>query len=210
MSLLFSAVGCTTAPSRRLKSETLLPAGVYHKVGQGETVWRISKTYGVSLAAIIQANQIPNAAQVEVNQLLLIPGASRVLEIPPVHQPERPDEFIWPLEGKILSYFGEYKDLRINKGIDILAQEGEKVCASREGRVVFADYLNGYGFTLILDHGDDFFTVYARNASLLVKLGDFVLQGAPVAAVGRYDELASLHFQIRKNDLPDNPLYYLP
>ena len=84
------------------------------------------------------------------------------------------------------------------------------VKAARTGRVVFADYLSGYGYTVILDHLDGLYSVYARNSKLLVKLGELVLRNRNIAQIGRSGNLAYLHFQIRKKSIEDNPLYYLP
>ena len=98
----------------------------------------------------------------------------------------------------------------INKGIDIQANGSDTVCAARAGRVVFADHLNGYGLTAIIDHSDGYYTVYSQNEKLNVKLNDIIPQGQPIAQLGKNGELASLHFEIRKNATADNPLYYLP
>ena len=112
---------------------------------------------------------------------------------------------MWPVKGKVIRYFTN------NNGIDIQTQPGEHVKATREGRVVFADYLNGYGQTIILDHSDGFHSVYAKNAELLVKLGDRVKKNAEISQVGISTNSSSyLHFEIRKNLNADNPLYYLP
>ena len=92
----------------------------------------------------------------------------------------------------------------------ILVKEGDMVKAARTGRVVFADYLSGYGYTVILDHSDGLYSVYAKNSKLLVKLGESVLRSKDIARVGRSGSLAYLHFQIRKKSIEDNPLYYLP
>ncbi|MCA9408016.1 MAG: M23 family metallopeptidase, partial [Candidatus Omnitrophica bacterium] len=90
------------------------------------------------------------------------------------------------------------------------AKAGEFVKASRSGTVVFADYLTGYGNTLILDHQDDFYTVYSKNSKLLVRLGDVVKRNDPISEVDKNENLAFLHFQIRKNAKEENPLFYLP
>ena len=67
-----------------------------------------------------------------------------------------------------------------------------------------------YGNTVILDHLDGYFTVYSNNARILVNLGDVVLKGKEIAQIGRRNDLAALHFEIRRNSIEDNPLYYLP
>ncbi|MBN1869885.1 MAG: peptidoglycan DD-metalloendopeptidase family protein [Candidatus Omnitrophica bacterium] len=183
--------------------------GIYHKVKQKETLWRIAKTYNVSIDDIIRANNIPQAARIEKNQLVFIPGADTAREIL-VDVDAAQVEFIWPVHGKVTSYFHQQREGRINKGIDIQAQEGDLVKAVREGRVVFADYLTGYGYTVILDHLDGLYSVYAKNAKLLVKLDEWVMKNRDIAQVGRSSNLAYLHFQIRKNSVEDNPLFYLP
>lgn len=195
-------------------------AGTYHKVRKNETLWRIAKMYGVGVEEIIEANNIPNVAYIEVNQLLFIPGAgeTRPSPAPPVpsETPERvpydsdPDSFAWPLKGRVIKYFGERSQGRTQNGIAIAAREGERVSASRTGRVVFADYLAGYGYTVILDHLDGYYSVYSQNNRLLVGLNETVHKGRPVAEVGRAGDTAFLHFEIRKNNKSSNPLYYLP
>lgn len=183
--------------------------GIYHKVKKGETLWRIAKTYDVPIKDIIRTNNIPKTAKIERNQLVFIPGADAVQEIY-VDEDKTQNEFIWPVQGKVVGYFHQRREGRVNKGIDIRAQEGDMVKAARTGRVVFADYLSGYGYTVILDHLDGLYSVYARNAKLLVKLDEYVLKNKEIAQIGRSSDLAYLHFQIRKKSVEDNPLYYLP
>lgn len=183
--------------------------GVYHKVSATETLWQIAKKYDVPIDDIVAMNNIPNEAHIERNQLLFIPnvdsGRSRVGPID-----ENQDEFVWPVQGKIIRYFYDHQGGQANKGIDIQAQDGETVKAARAGQVVFADYLSGYQYTVILDHRDGFHSVYAQNSELLVKMGEWVVKGKAVSQVGRTQETPYLHFEIRKNSIEDNPLYYLP
>ena len=172
-------------------------------------MWRIAKTYGVSIDEIIKNNKLPSAAHIEKAQLIFIPGADRVQTVVTAHD-TKDSEFIWPIKGKVISSFGDRKGSRINKGIDIQTNEGAVLCASRSGKVVFADYLNGYAYTLILDHVDGYYSVYAQNSKLMVKLDDFIEQGNPIAQVGKNGPLAFSHFEIRKRSSADNPSYYLP
>ena len=205
--------GCVSLETQKETPIDHLPEpdrkGVYHKVGSGESLWRIAKTYDVSIDDIIRVNNIPKAAMIEKDQLVFIPGADFVRKIE-IKTDDRQNEFIWPVRGKIIKYFRESSGNQASKGIDIKTQEGEQVKAARTGRVVFADYLSGYGYTVILDHEDGFHSVYARNAKLLVRLDDYAFKNTPIAHVGRSNNLAYLHFEIRKNAIEDNPLYYLP
>ena len=181
---------------------------MYHKVQKGETLWSIAKAYDVSMKEVIDANRIPNVARVEENQLVFIPGVHASKEI--TVNKAKENGFAWPVRGKLIGYFHERKGAYFNKGIDIQAREGDTVRAARRGQVVFADYLMGYGYTVILSHADEFFSVYARNGKLLVGLNDSVHQGQEIARVGQGDNPSHVHFEIRKRSLEDNPLYYLP
>lgn len=184
--------------------------GVYHKVQRGETIWRIAKAYQVGIDEIVRSNNIPNAANVEENQLVFVPGADAVKKIIIDKDDLNKNEFIWPVKGKIITYFGDSNRGQFYRGILIQAQDGDSVHAARDGQVVFADYLQGYGYAIILDHLDGYFTVYARNSALASKLGEYVPKGHPIANVGKRGDAASLHFEIRRNSQAQNPLYYLP
>ena len=193
----------------RITKPVIPKKGIYHKIRDGETLWRIAKTYNISVEELVKENNIPDAAQLEVNQLLFIPGATA--ERPIVQDADiASKEFMWPVKGKILDYFSKGLAGKPNRGIDIQAKAGAAVLASRTGKVVFADFLTGFGYTVILDHGDGFYSLYGNNAKLLVKLGDYVYKRTPIADVGKMSNRPSyLHFEIRKKDKALNPLHYL-
>jgi murein DD-endopeptidase MepM/ murein hydrolase activator NlpD len=186
--------------------------GIYHEAVKGETIWSISKLYNVKLENIIKANRLPDASKIEVGQLIFIPEASDADRRGSANV-KNLEGFTWPVRGTVVSYFGSAKDMAKNKGIDIQAQAGMGVHASRSGTVTFlSDNLKGYGKTIIIDHRDGFQTVYAHNAENLVHIDQRVAQGDIVARVGttgRADK-PTLHFEIRKNHTPQNPFYYLP
>ena len=209
--------GCATGTYRPIRGDrdassvyTRRDKGVTHKVRAGETIWRIAKTYHVSIKDIIRANNMPDVAHIEVGQLIFIPHAQTVKDIPAYKDDSNPNEFSWPLKGRVISYFGQETARGVNRGIDIKARDGDIVYASRKGKVVFADNLSGYAYTVVLDHYDGYFTVYSQNAALLVRLGDRIDKGIPIAEVGKNRSLAYLHFEIRENDKANNPLHYLP
>ncbi len=217
---IFSCVaisGCATTRRPILPTEVptetkpSIQKGVYHKVNKGETLWRIAKTYKVTTDEIIQANGIPNAASIEENQLILIPGTAAVKV---VDLPQGPNgisnDYLWPFKGRIVSFFEDRKGAHVNRGIDIQGVEGEIVKSSREGNVAFADNLPGYGYTVILDHADGFFTVYGHMERALVKLGDHVFRGEKISQIAKDGTVPFLHFEVRKGDVAKNPLHYLP
>jgi len=182
-----------------------------HTVKQGETLWGISKTYGVDLDALVKANSISDGRTIEKGQVLIIPGAAKTKKTFN-YAPANRDKFTWPVKGSVLSQFGTKIDNGINKGIDIRAAEGTGVKASRGGKVVYCDsHMKGFGKTVIVDHFDNFQTVYSYNSDILVKVGDMVRQNdiiAKVGSSGRAKEPA-LHFEIRKDGQSQNPVYYL-
>lgn len=202
--------GCATVEEMPTHVGAIPPQGIYHKVRSGETIWRIAKMYNVPVEDLVRANNIPNIGHIEKNQLILIPGTDNKKEVVLNKEAGKSGDFDWPLKGKVLTYFGSEGSFGSSNGIDIQASAGEKVLAARDGKVVFADNLNGYGYTVILDHADNFYSVYAQNAGLLVKIDDVVSKGTPIAQAGENKGLALLHFEIRKNALATNPLYYLP
>jgi len=213
--LIFFTVGCRTTEIQEFYYTSKIPdskevkKGIYHKVGKGETLWRIAKTYDKAIEDIVKVNNIPDVAQIENNQLIFIPGASEAEDII-LDTENKEKDFIWPIKGKVIKYFNTSAGHKKNKGIDIKATEGQLVKAARTGRVVFADKLSGYGKTVILDHRDGYFSVYANNSKLLVALNNFVLKNKEIAYAGTKNQLTFLHFEIRKNSKEENPFHFLP
>ena len=104
--------------------------------------------------------------------------------------------------------FWQQRRFYLNRGVGIETMEGQPVVASRQGKVVFADYLAGY-YTIILDHLDGYFSVYGFNSKLTVNLGDTVAK-AQVSTRWEKGNLPLLYFEIRRYAKAENPLYFLP
>jgi lipoprotein NlpD len=133
-----------------------------------------------------------------------------VAAIPP-EKPAAPaptSDWIWPVNGKVTEKFDEKR----NKGIGIAAKEGDPVVASADGQVVYSGSgLRGYGNLVILKHSDEFISAYAHNRQILVKQGQTVKRGQRIAEVGKSDTTQpKLHFEIRRQGKPVDPLAYLP
>lgn len=115
-----------------------------------------------------------------------------------------------PVRGDIVNRFGdERKDTGVSwKGIFIRSAEGNEVKAVAPGMVVFADWLRGFGNLLIVDHGNDYMTLYANNQALLRKVGEEVKGGDTIASVGNSggNEDAGLYFELRHQSKPLDPL----
>jgi len=122
----------------------------------------------------------------------------------------------WPVKGEIITFFGRVKHPRFNyyifnKGIDIRAQLGSSILAIDSGKVLFADWVRGYGNLLIIDHGEGYYSLYAHLSNIYVKVRELIKKGQPVAALGDSGSLigASLYFEIRHHGNPENPLHWL-
>ena len=118
----------------------------------------------------------------------------------------------WPAEGQLISRFSARDAGR--KGIDIAGPPGTAVRAAAPGRVVYSgDGIPRYGHLLIIKHNDKFLSAYAHNRRLLVREGAVVKQGQRIAEMGRSGtgvSRAMLHFEIRADGVPVDPLAYLP
>jgi lipoprotein NlpD len=98
------------------------------------------------------------------------------------------------------------------KGIDIAGKTGQPVVAAAEGKVVYSGSgLKGYGKLIIIKHNNNYFSAYAHNKKIMVKEGSWVKRGHKIAELGNTDaDRPMLHFEIRRNGKPVNPLSYLP
>ncbi|TVP59403.1 MAG: peptidase M23 [Halomonadaceae bacterium] len=120
----------------------------------------------------------------------------------------------WPTKGELAARFGQRIDSDTNlrhDGIRITAGRGEDVKAVHYGRVIFADWLRGFGLLIILDHGDSYMSLYGSNSSLLYSVGDWVRGGDVIALTGDSggQSRAGLYFEVRYQGNPQNPMEWL-
>lgn len=116
----------------------------------------------------------------------------------------------WPSHGRVIETFSSTSSTR--KGIDIAGRMGQSVTAASGGRVVYSGSgLRGYGKLIIVKHNEQYLSAYAHNRKLLVKQGDTVKLGQRIAEMGRSGtDRVKLHFEIRREGNPVNPMQYLP
>ena len=120
--------------------------------------------------------------------------------------PVKPD-WQWPVRGRVVKSF----DLENSKGLDIAVTPGQPINTVANVKVVYAgDSVLGYSNLLIIKHDEHLLTAYGNNRSLRVKLGDEVSKGQFIAEASDNEALQYLHFEIRNNGDPVNPLVYLP
>jgi lipoprotein NlpD len=114
----------------------------------------------------------------------------------------------WPAAGKVLTPFNDSS----SKGVDIAGKAGDPVLAAAEGKVVYSGTgLRGYGQLVIVKHNATYLTAYAHNSKILVKEGQTVTRGQKIAEMGSSDaDQVKLHFEVRKQGKPVDPLKHLP
>lgn len=122
----------------------------------------------------------------------------------------------WPSDGQVVANFGRQKHPKFDtfiyrKGIDIQSSQGRPIQAVYDGRVAFADWFKGYGLLVILDHGENYYSLYAHAAKLLVAVGDAVRTGQVIGEVGDTGLTgeSNLYFELRQGSEALDPMLWL-
>jgi len=195
-----------------------------HVVRRGENLYRLSLYYGVPVSRIRRANRIRDAESLRVGSCLRIPGTRKsqprsaltpggpqaVSARPPAARGVSP-VFRWPIEGNLSSRFG-WRNGRPHEGIDIAARRGTRIRAAAPGRVILSGWLGSYGRVVIVKHSGSYSTVYAHNSRNHVRKGQRVDTGQLLAEVGSTGRASGphVHFEIRRDEKPLDPLRHLP
>ncbi|MBI5183866.1 MAG: peptidoglycan DD-metalloendopeptidase family protein [Nitrospinae bacterium] len=129
---------------------------------------------------------------------------------------ERKGNLIWPVNGEVILPYGKIKKEEFNtyifhNGMDIKAPIRSDIKAVHDGEVLFSDWLKGYGRSIIIDHGDSYYSIYAHIDETLVKVSDKVKRDQVIAKVGESGSLQgpSLYFEIRYKGKPEDPMEWL-
>ena len=130
---------------------------------------------------------------------------------------EKKGSLPWPVQGKIVTAFGierhpTFKTVTQNNGIEISTQKNSEILAIHPGKVVYADYFQGfYGNLIIIDHGLAYYSMYGHCSNFKVQKGDIISAGQPIAVIGDTGSLkgTALYFQINFKTDPLNPLQWL-
>jgi len=204
----------------------------WYTVKTSDTLYSIAWRYGLDYKELARWNGIDVNAPIHPGQRLRLIQVST----PPVatssSQPTRPaspspekpekaaptaqvdsgndpQQWLWPTDGKLLSTFLASKLDR--RGIVIGGQAGQPVRAVADGRVVYSgNGLAGYGNLIIIKHSETYLSAYAYCQERLVQEGNRVKAGKVVARMGSKDNTVKLHFEIRRNGKPVDPLKFLP
>ena len=174
----------------------------------------IKENKSMHLQALEDLNQ--RAKQLEsLIEKLLKDEISFPIIIVPLY--EQRGQIPWPIEGEIVSTFGRqihprFRTVTFNNGIEIVPQKDQEIVKSiHPGKVVFSDYHKGFGNVIIIDHGMSFHSIYGHCADFLVKKGDLVKTGQPIAVAGDTGSLegVALYFGITSKAKPVDPLKWL-
>lgn len=228
-----NAVDLPAAPSARVLTlddvpemlpAPLAPARVeappVHVVRRGETLYRIAKQYGVGVNELRRANNLKSNRAVPVGAHLTLPV-----------RPPEPEQFLpparallpapvpgtsesgwaWPLLPNISSMFG-LRHNRLHAGLDLLAPTGTAIIAARGGTIVRASRYYGYGNLVVIDHGDGTQSWYGHLSRIIAREGEAVAQGDTIGLAGATGKASAphLHFEIRQDGAPVDPLVRLP
>ncbi len=159
----------------------------------------------------LQSNNKPQASPAQASRNTTKPSLkARDTGKRPVLAKTTPKQWRWPADGKIVARFRGSNST--STGIDIAGKFGQPVKATAAGKVVYSGSgLKGYGNLLIIKHSDEYLSAYGHNSELLVREGDAVISGQKIAKMGFSESrLARLHFEIRRQGAPVDPLKHLP
>ncbi len=198
-----------------------IPQQGKHRVLPGETLYSIAWRYGLDYRYLAVLNHIAPPFSIKVGQVIYLKKRAAIQKIrkaasdQAVAQSFYVPEFEtvipvtywqWPARGPIIDYYGG-----LNKGINIAGSLGQTIYAAAAGKVVYSNTgLRGYGKLIIIKHNNSFLTAYAHNNRVWVKEGTIVKSGQKIADMGDTGaKRVMLHFEIRRNGQPVNPLFYL-
>ena len=211
---------------RQAESSVAVDGEGTHRVESGDTLYQIAWRYGLDFRDLARWNDIAPPYVIYPGQILVLNGSSQPARVAgaeraapsaeaPAGTPKAapaagPLAWRWPVEGRVVR---QYDAGAIGKrGIGIAAEPGSDVAAAAPGQVVYSgDGLRGYGNLIIIKHNERFLTAYGYNRELLVGEGEQVSGGQAIARVGgSANRNGELHFEIRQQGDPVNPLNYLP
>jgi len=206
------------------KANTLLliPSkdGIFHRVTPGQGLSDVAKLYGVSLREVLRVNRKRGDDELHPGDILYLPGApassakeTRGSSLEPAGAGRG---FQKPTTGRFADGFGVRIHPLTGKkafhaGLDLAPGWRARVMAAQDGKVTFAGIRAGFGRLVVLDHGTGLTSWYAHLDEILVKAQQVVKKGDLIGKVGKTGRVTGphLHFEVRLNDKPQNPLLYL-
>jgi len=193
----------------KVEKNTSSSEQIVHQVQRGDALSTIARMYGTDIDTIRRNNNL-NGDRIFTGDELIITDYERG----PFSLSR--NSLIWPVNGRVSSSFGwrthPIKKTRLfHNGIDLAVPTGTTVKAAASGEVVHSGWMNGFGYTVIIDHGRGVETLYAHNSRVTVAKGSMVNKGQQVAVSGNTGLSTGphLHFGVLRNEEPLNPRNYL-
>ncbi len=201
-----------------------------YRVQKGDTLYSIAWVFGLDYHQLAKINGISPPYELRIGQQLAmttrpasanqpatlkpkaLPQPNSALSAPRIprwHSSNRTLKWVWPTNGRIVSRFSPRANG--NYGIDFTGYLGKSVKAAASGQVVYSGRgVRGYGNLIIIKHNNKLLSAYAFNRQVYVKVGEKVKSGQKIATMGRNAaNKIRLHFEIRRNGKPINPLSLL-
>lgn len=199
--------------------------GIWYEVQADDTVSSIADKFKAKVDDIVNfpSNNLTGGANLFVGNKIMVPNGVKPFVAKPVEAAAGPSggaysgpaisaagsgQFQWPTSGMLTQGYYAY-----HRGIDIARAVGVPIAAADGGYVSFAGWDNtGYGYMLMINHGNGFSTLYGHLSQYYVDPGQRVARGQIIAAMGNTGNSTGphLHFEVRYNGVPQNPLFYLP
>jgi len=188
------------------------PRGTWYVFAEGDTLAAVASRAGVPLEDLLEINGLTRSSVVTPGQLVFLLEAQAPAAPPPALLADGPS-LRWPLaDPRLSSPFGSRWG-KAHEGIDLAAPTGTAIYAADGGQVLYAgDAVRGYGNMVVVQHRSDLLTVYAHGSRLLVRTGDKITAGQEIARVGQTGHASAphLHFEVRRGQIPQDPLRFLP
>ncbi|MFH1859718.1 MAG: M23 family metallopeptidase [bacterium] len=196
--------------------------GIMYELKEMDSLQLICKKYKTDVKAVMEINNLnENPSNLSHGKSIFLPGAKPIIKIEEKkaanksrviyrEYSKKRQMFVLPVPGIITSSFG-YRDREFHAGVDLRAGVGRQMVASADGQVIYSGYMGGYGKLIIVRHSNGFTTRYAHNSANLVGEGTYVRQNQVIALAGETGHSTGphVHFEIRKNGVPQNPMHYV-
>lgn len=194
--------------------------GAFHRLLEGQTLADVAHAYGIPLKKLLEANPAGEGGLPRPGRWLFLPGAEHLDAQDPrwkkLQALALQPSFRKPTNGRLSDGFGPrvhplHGAKKFHEGLDLAPGKGAQVFAAQDGKVLFAGERGAYGKLIILDHGGGLTSRYAHLSEITVRRGDTVRKGQVIGRVGATGGATGphLHFEIRQDGRPQNPLLYL-
>jgi murein DD-endopeptidase MepM/ murein hydrolase activator NlpD len=192
------------------------PRGSWYVFQPGDTLPAVAERNHLPLEDLLEINGLNRRSVVTPGQVVFLLETTEGLPAatpPPPAMALQPAVLRWPLADPHLSSSFGARLGRAHEGIDLAAPMGTAIYAAESGQVLYAGgAVRGYGNMIVVQHRSDLLTVYAHGSVLLVRTGDKIAAGQEIARVGQTGHATGphLHFEVRRGQVPQDPLRFLP